>query len=99
MRCSPTEWGVEAGSSYLSEDQQGELIEEVSAGRFKTADEIRHWIERTYGVSYSLGGVYNLLARLRCSPKVPRGRHDKADVGAQRAWRKGGSVAVLAKRG
>ena len=62
----------------------------VSPGRFSIlespnekfairADEIRHWIERTYGVSYSLGGVYNLLARLRCSPKVPRGR-DKADV-------------------
>ncbi len=99
--------GGRGRSSYLSEDQEGELIEEVSTGRFRTADEIRHWIERTYGVSYSPGGVYNLLARLRCSPKVPRGRHEKADVGAQRAWKKhvpdsdqvGGSVAVLPKRG
>ena len=58
--------GGRGRSSYLSEDQQGELIEEVSVGRFKTADEIRHWIERTYGVSYSLGGV-----SFRASPVIP----------------------------
>ena len=91
--------GGKGKPSYLSEDQQEELVEEVSTERFQTAGEIRDWIERTYGVSYSPGGVYNLLKLLGCSPKVPRGRHEKADVGAQRAWKKGGSVAHSPKLG
>ena len=30
---------------FLSPDQERELTEEVSSGRFKTAGEIRDWIE------------------------------------------------------
>ena len=42
-------------------------------------------IESEYEVSYN--GVYSLLHRLGCSPKVPRGLHEKADVLAQSpAW-------------
>ena len=51
------------------------------------------------GVSYRPGGVYSVLKRLGCSPKVPRGLHDKADIDAQRAWKKGGSETPLPKRG
>ena len=84
---------------YLSAKQERELVQEVSTGRFRTAGEIRQWIESAYGVSYKLGGVYGLLKRLGCSPKVPRGLHDKADVDAQRAWKKGGSETLLPERG
>ena len=83
---------------FLSPDQERELTEEVSSGRFKTAGEIRDWIESEYGVSYKSGSVYGLLERLGCSPKVPRGRHEKADVGAQESWKKGASVAPLPER-
>lgn len=84
---------------YLSDEQDRVLAEEVSTGRFKTAGEIRDWIESEYEVSYKLGGVYSLLKRLGCSPKVPRGRHEKADVGAQRSWKRGASVAPLPEQG
>ena len=83
---------------FLSPDQERELTGEVSSGRFKTAGEIRDWIESEYGVSYKSGSVYGLLERLGCSPKVPRGRHEKADVGAQESWKKGASVAPLPER-
>ena len=83
---------------FLSPDQERELTEEVSSGRFKTAGEIRDWIESEYGVSYKSGSVYGLLERLGCSPKVPRARHEKADVGAQESWKKGASVAPLPER-
>ena len=56
---------------YLSVEQERELTEEVSTGRFRTAGEIRDWIESEYAVSYTSGSVYTLLARLGCSPKVP----------------------------
>ena len=57
------------GQTAVSEpDQERELTEEVSSGRFKTAGEIRDWIESEYGVSYKSGSVYGLLERLGCSP-------------------------------
>ena len=90
--------GGRGRSSYLSEDQQAELVEEVSTGRFRTAGEIRDWIASEYGARYSSGGVYNLLARLGCTPKVPRGRHEKADADEQDAWKKGASVVPLQVR-
>ena len=77
---------------FLSEEQERELAEEVESGRFRTAGEIREWIESEYGVSYRSGSVYSLLERLGCSPRVPRGLHVKADVGAQESWKRGAWV-------
>ncbi len=76
---------------FLSESQERELTEEVGSGRFRTGGEVREWIESEYGVSFRLGSVYSLLARLGCSPRVPRGLHVKADVRAQESWKRGDS--------
>lgn len=84
---------------FLSEEQERELIGEVESGRFRTAGEIRDWIESEYGVSFRPGSVYTLLARLGCSPRVPRGLHVKADVGAQESWKRGDSVRRSPMRG
>ena len=84
---------------FLSAEQERELTEEVSTGRFRTAGEIRDWIESEYGVSYKPGSVYSLLSRLGCSPKVPRGRHEKADVAAQESWKKGACQTAFPERG
>ena len=40
---------------FLSPDQERELIEEVSSGRFKTAGEIRDWIESEYWSELQVG--------------------------------------------
>ena len=50
-------------------------------------------------MSYKSGSVYGLLERLGCSPKVPRARHEKADVGAQESVEKGGFSCALAGAG
>ena len=47
--------------------------------------------EERWGVRYTEGGMYALLGRLRCAPKVPRPVHEKADHLAQARWKKGGS--------
>ena len=83
---------------FLSEDQERELTEEVGSGRFRTGGEIREWIESEYGVSYTPGSVYSLLARLGCSPRAPRGLHEKADVKAQKSWKRGASAMLSAMR-
>ena len=83
---------------FLSVEQEQELTEQVSTGRFRTAGEIRDWIESAYGVSYKSGSTYILFDRLGCSPKVPRGRHEQADVATQQSWKKGGLVVALPER-
>ena len=84
--------GCQGAPSYLTPDQQAELAAEVATGRFRTAAEIRRWVAERWGVSYTEGGMYALLGRLRCAPKVPRPVHAKADHLAQARWKKGGSL-------
>lgn len=75
----------------LTEDQQEQLAQEVATGRFRNAMAIRAWVAETFGVSYTEGGMYSLLERLRCQPKVPRPLHEKANLTEQEAWKKGDS--------
>lgn len=83
---------------FLTPEQQAAVADEVATGRFRTAAEIREWIAATYGVTYTAGGMYSLLARLRCAPKVPRPLHRDADEAAQAAWKKGALRRRLLRR-
>jgi transposase len=83
--------GSQGAPSFLTPEQKNELAEEVATGRFRTAAEIRAWVQERWGVSYTGGGMYALLGRLRCAPKVPRPLHEQADHLAQARWKKGGS--------
>lgn len=73
----------------LSPQAQAEVAAAVATGRFRTASEVGEWIATTYGVRYTRGGLYSLLGRLRCAPKVPRPLHTQADREQQEAWKKG----------
>jgi transposase len=79
----------------LTPEQQEQVGAEVATGRFRTAAEIGRWITATFGVTYRPGGVHDLLGRLKCHPKVPRPLHEKADLAAQDAWKKGASLPPL----
>jgi transposase len=83
--------GSQGAPSFLTAAQKAEVAEEVATGRFRTAAEIRQWVQEQWGVRYTEGGMYALLQRLRCAPKVPRPIHEKTDHLAQARWKKGGS--------
>lgn len=83
--------GSQGAPSLLPVEQRAELADEVATGRFRTTAEIRAWVKERWGVSYTEGGMYSLLGRLRCAPKVPRPMHEKTDPDAQGRWKKGGS--------
>lgn len=88
----PRRWaGGQGAPSLLTVEQRAELADEVAAGRFRTAAEIRQWVQECWGVRYTEGGMYALLGRLRCARKVPRPVHEKADHLAQARWKRGGS--------
>jgi transposase len=61
----------------------------LATGQFHTAVEIRDWIAEQYHTSYTVGGVYSLLKRLQCNPKVPRPINPKADRKQQESWIRG----------
>ena len=83
--------GGKGQEPFLTDEAQEQVAEEVATGRFRAAGEIRDWIAEQYGVSYKIGGIYSLMHRLRCAPKVPRPIHAKADAEQQASWKKGGS--------
>jgi transposase len=84
--------------AFLTADAQAEIGDVVANGRFRTAGEVRDWIAARYRVSYTVGGVCSLLARLRCGPKVPRPINPKTSPEQQEAW-KGGLRDALAAAG
>ena len=83
--------GSQGAPSFLTPEQKTALAAEVATGRFQTAAEIRQWVQAQWGVRYTEGGMYALLQRLRCAPKVPRPVHEQVDHLAQARWKKGGS--------
>jgi transposase len=85
------------GGAYrrrLSDAQQRLLDQHVRAeamnprAGYRRAEGIRCWIEREFGVVYTLPGVYAVLRRLGYSWLMPRPRHNKADLEAQEAFKK-----------
>ena len=84
---------------YLSDEAEEQVAREVATGRFRTAGEIREWIAEEYEVTYKMGGIYSLMHRLQCRPKVPRPIHAKANPERQASWKKGGSNKPLRKLG
>ena len=51
----------------LRPDQVQQLKAKVSTGCFRNTDQIRHWLEETFNVSYSPSGVKDLLKRVGIS--------------------------------
>ena len=65
--------------SYLTPDQERQLVAAAATGVFATAAAVRDWLEAQFGVVYTVGSLYTLLPRLGIRLKTPRPRHTKAD--------------------
>lgn len=76
-------------ASWLTPEQQAEVVAEASTGKWRTAEDARRWIADKFQVSYKLNHVYELLARLKCKPKVPSPLHAKASLEEEEIWKKG----------
>jgi putative transposase len=61
----------------LSEDDKQALVDGLRRGQWKTAKEIRRWLQRERGIELKLGGVYYWLKQLEARWKVPRKSHKK----------------------
>ncbi len=69
--------------SYLTPNQERQVVAEAAKGVFGTAQVVRDWIEERFGVVYTRDSMYTLLPRLGIRLKVPRPRHAQTDPQAQ----------------
>ncbi len=60
----------------------------------RIAAEIGEWIAEQHGVNYRIRGLYSLLRRLRCGPKILRPVHAKADQHEPDRWKSEASVRL-----
>lgn len=74
-------------SSKLSLEQEKELIEHLEVNNYIYARDIGLYIERRYGISYTLSGVIKLLHRLGFSYKKPKLIPGKLDINKQEEFR------------
>src|SRR3954468_3383406 len=63
-----------------------QLKHQIAQGGFHNAEQVRTWIEETFGVSYSATGVKELLYRIGASYHKVSGFFWKADVKEQKQW-------------
>jgi transposase len=70
----------------LGPAQVKRLKQEIETGVFHNADQIRTWIEATFGVTYSPSGVKDLLRRIGASFHKVSGFFWKADVKKQKQF-------------
>jgi transposase len=70
----------------LGPAQVQRLKREIATGVFHNAEQVRTWIEATFGVSYSVTGVKDLLRRIGASFHKVSGFFWKADVTKQKRF-------------
>src|SRR3954471_5492065 len=70
----------------LGPAQVKRIKQEIEKGVFHNADQIRTWVEATFGVAYSASGLKDLLRRIGASYHKVSGFFSKADVEEQRRW-------------
>jgi len=70
----------------LNAQQLEKLKKEIQTGRFRNSEQIRHWLEKTFGVRYSASGVKQLLKRIGASYHKVTGFLWKADPDKQQAF-------------
>src|SRR5438270_1279077 len=70
----------------LGPAQVKRLKQEIATGAFHNAEQVRTWVEQTWGVAYSISGLKDLLRRIGASYHKVSGFFRKADVQEQKRW-------------
>src|SRR3954467_5278595 len=70
----------------LGPAQVKRIRQEIEKGVFHNAEQVRTWVEATFGVTYSASGVKDLLRRIGASFHKVSGFFWKADVKKQKGW-------------
>lgn len=72
--------------SYLSEEQRKELILELESKIYPTTKAVVLYVQKTFGLVYTVNGMTALLHNLGFSYKKPKGVPGKANIEKQKAF-------------
>jgi transposase len=70
----------------LGPAQVHRLRQEIKKGVFHNAEQVRTWVQETWGVAYSISGLKDLLRRIGASYHKVSGFFWEADVQEQKDW-------------
>ena len=73
-------------SSYLSPEEQKNLVLELESKIYLTTKEIIFYVKKEFGVVYTVGGMTSLLHQMGFSYKKPKGVPGKAKAEEQKAF-------------
>src|SRR5215210_5430345 len=62
------------------------LKQEIATGVLHNAEQVRTWVQDSWGVAYSISGIKDLLRRIGASYHKVSGFFGKADVEEQKRW-------------
>ncbi|TYP78340.1 MULTISPECIES: IS630 family transposase [Nitrosomonas] len=77
---------ADGSESFLNELQKQALDQHLHKNLYLTAKEIAHYVEQTWGISYSESGITQLLCRMGYAYKKQRLVPGKADAEKQRTF-------------
>ncbi len=72
--------------SYLSEEQRKKLVLELESKVYPTTKAVVLYVQKTFGVVYTVNGMTALLHKLDFSYKKPKGVPGKADIEKQKVF-------------
>ncbi len=75
--------------SWLSPEQEAELVEKAKGGELRTIWDGVEWAKQEHDVEYTYDGMRWVFERLGLKKKVPRPTSPKASAAEQAAWKKG----------
>jgi transposase len=84
---------------WLATAQQEQLRAQVAQGKFRTARGAVQWVKETFGIEYTLKGMYSLLKRLKGKKKVPRPLATNTFLETQEEWKRGDWWLPSARQG
>ena len=72
----------------LSEDQEQQLEEELSNDHMQSLQQGCHYVQKTFGVSYTPSGIWNVFQRLKVKKKTARPAHVRKDYAGEKRFKK-----------
>jgi transposase len=72
----------------LSAEQQQSLLAEAGKGAFATIAQMGSWVEQSFGLHYTVVGMWKLASKLKIKKKTARPTHVKKDEQAVEHFKK-----------
>ena len=87
--------GNQGTPSFLSTEQEDQLLAEIEKGQLATVAAVRDWVQEQWGIVYTLSGMHHCLGRLHTQkPATKRSKPKSAETASQNPQPRTWQIAV-----